>query len=839
MPDAPARGHLTMISEHASPLAALGGADGGGQNVYVAEVARHLARRGWRVDVLTRRDGPDLPDAVDWRDGVRVHHVPAGPAEPVPKEALLPHMPAFARWTEAHCRRARPDLIHANFFLSGLVAAEVGAALDVPFAVTFHALGRVRRAHQGGADRFPPERCAIEERVARRAALVIAECPQDREDLVALCGADPARIREVPCGVDPAEFAPVPRDVARAVLGLPAEPFVALQLGRMVPRKGVDDALRAFARFRRGSDPDALLLVVGGAGARPDPAADPELARLTEIARDEGVADAVRFTGARDRDVLRYLYHAADAFLTLPWYEPFGITPLEAMACARPVIGTAVGGIKHSVEDGRTGLLVPPRDPDAAARALSRLRADPGLAARMGAAGRARVLERFTWDAVADGLEAAFGEVLAARRPRSPDVLPLPGAAATRVPRPPRAPAAVDPRGRAAPCAAGFDELADLLGRGRDELAPAAARIAAEVTHCLARGGKLLLCGNGGSAAEAQHMACELVGRFLLPDRAALPAIALGSDPAVTSAWANDVGFEDALARETLALGRPGDAILAFSTSGRSANLLRAFEVAGCIGLRRPRAARPRRGPAPAPHGRRRGRPVEQHAADPGGSRPAAARDLRHGGGRGRAGRPDPPAAGGCRVRGAVLLDKDGTLVEDVPYNVDPARIRLTPGAGAGLARLAAAGWPIAVVSNQSGVARGLFPEAALGPVRDRLGALLRPFGVTLAGFHWCPHHPDGDPFCICRKPAPGMLLRAAEALGADPAACWMIGDILDDVEAGRRAGCRTILIDNGGETEWRLGRERLPHALAPDLDAAARVVLAMAPEPRGERRAA
>ena len=191
-----------------------------------------------------------------------------------------------------------------------------------------------------------------------------------------------------------------------------------------------------------------------------------------------------------------------------------------------------------------------------------------------------------------------------------------------------------------------------------------------------------------------------------------------------------------------------------------------------------------------------------------------------------------------------MLLDKDGTLVDDVPYNVDPDRIRLAPGAGSATARLAAAGLPIAVVSNQSGVARGLFPEAALGPVRERLEALLRPFGARLDGFHWCPHHPDGDvePFavaCDCRKPAPGLLRRALADLGAEPGASWMIGDILDDVEAGRRAGCRTVLVDRGGETEWRLARERLPHAVVPDLDAAARVVLALGADATDRRRAA
>ena len=187
--------------------------------------------------------------------------------------------------------------------------------------------------------------------------------------------------------------------------------------------------------------------------------------------------------------------------------------------------------------------------------------------------------------------------------------------------------------------------------------------------------------------------------------------------------------------------------------------------------------------------------------------------------------------------RAAVFLDKDGTLVEDVPYNVDPARVRLAPGAAAALAALHAAGYRLAVVSNQSGVARGLFPEAALAAVWRRLAELLP--GVPLAGCYYCPHHPAGAApayavECDCRKPAPGLVLRAARELGVEPRRSWVVGDILDDVEAGRRAGCRTVLIDNGHETEWDLSPGRRPHFRAPDLAGAARVILAAGPPDAG-----
>ena len=166
-------------------------------------------------------------------------------------------------------------------------------------------------------------------------------------------------------------------------------------------------------------------------------------------------------------------------------------------------------------------------------------------------------------------------------------------------------------------------------------------------------------------------------------------------------------------------------------------------------------------------------------------------------------------------------MDKDGTLVKDVPYNVDPDRIRLTPGADEALAELHRAGFLLVVVSNQSGVARGLFPEAALAGVWKRLSDLLAP--VPLAGWYHCPHGPaDG---CDCRKPKPGMLTRAAAELGIDLGRSWMVGDILNDVEAGLRAGCRAVLIDNGNETEWVRGPEREPHFRVRTLPEAARVI--------------
>ncbi|KDR38323.1 glycosyltransferase [Caballeronia glathei] len=403
---------IALISEHASPLAAAGGVDSGGQNIYVAHVARQLVRQGHCVDVFTRRDRSLLP-VVSRYDGVRVINVPAGPPTQLPKEQLLPFMEDFARFVIDFFRRevTSYDIVHANFFMSGLVGLRVKEALGLPLVTTFHALGRVRRIHQGTSDGFPDARFDIEDALVRRSDSVIAECPNDVTDLVSLYNADSARIDLVPCGFDADEFYPMDKTVARRELGWPLNRFIALQLGRMVPRKGIESIVRGIAECERQHNEKAYLYVVGGNSDDGNETATPEIGRLAAIARECNVADRISFLGRRGRSRLRLFYNAADVFITTPWYEPFGITPLEAMACARPVIGADVGGIRYSVAHGETGLLVPPKDPRAVANCLATLMCEPRLGERMGAAGLSRARSMFTWGGVAESLSAVYARV--------------------------------------------------------------------------------------------------------------------------------------------------------------------------------------------------------------------------------------------------------------------------------------------------------------------------------------------------------------------------------------------------------------------------------------------
>ena len=395
---------IAMVSEHASPLACLGGVDAGGQNVHVAALSAALARRGHQVVVYTRREDPGTPTSVPLLPGVRVEHLSAGPAAAIGKDELLPFMDSFGLQLAERCRRQRPDLVHAHFWMSGLASLQAAAGLGLPVVQTFHALGKVKRRWQGSLDTSPPERIGAERLIARTADLVIATCTDEVSELRSM-GVPRDRVEIVPCGVDLDLFTPA----GRAAGGDGDRPARLLILGRLVPRKGVADAIEALAGV-----PDAELLVVGGPA--PDRLADDEESRrLLALAAGHGVGDRVRLLGRQPHAQLPEIMRSCDLLLAVPWYEPFGITPLEAMAAGLPVVATAVGGLRDTVLDGVTGRLVPPRRPELLAAAVNELLADRPRRLAMAQAGRDRVLAHYGWSTVAEQTEACYRSVLAER----------------------------------------------------------------------------------------------------------------------------------------------------------------------------------------------------------------------------------------------------------------------------------------------------------------------------------------------------------------------------------------------------------------------------------------
>ncbi len=387
-----------MVSEHASPLAVLGGVDAGGQNVFVDQLARAVARQGAEVVVHTRRDSPELPEWVAAGPGVQVHHVAAGPPRPLAKDYLLQHMPAFASELSPAWERWRPDIVHAHFWMSGLASLAAAGPRGLPVVQTFHALGVVKRRHQGERDTSPSTRLAEEERIIQQANRILATCSDEAFELVRL-GASSGRINVIPSGVDLSLFRP----------GGPARPrrtgwFRVVVVSRLVERKGIGNLISALADV-----PRCELLVAGGPPL-PELTTDPEAARFRALARRLGLSDRVHFLGGVARPQVPELIRSADVVACVPWYEPFGMVALEAAACGVPVLASAVGGLVDTVVDGGTGIHVPPRDPAAIARALKDLLAAPGRRRALGAQAASRARERYSWDSVAAATLAAYRE---------------------------------------------------------------------------------------------------------------------------------------------------------------------------------------------------------------------------------------------------------------------------------------------------------------------------------------------------------------------------------------------------------------------------------------------
>jgi glycosyltransferase involved in cell wall biosynthesis len=395
---------IALVSAHANPLA-LGGPGTGGHHTHVAALAGALGRLGHEVRVYTRRDDPGADETVRLAENVAVEHVPAGPAEPMPVDELLPLMGDFgralaARWDEGAERAPGPDVVHAHFWLSGLAALTATAERRRSVIVTYHGLGAVKRRHLRERDTSPEPRIGLERTLGTLADRVVAQCEDEVTELGRM-GVRRADTVIVPSGVDVDRFGPTGPVADHGPAGLRR----ILSVGPLVERKGFADLVEALRRV-----PGAELVIVGG----PDPAAldrDPQARRLLDLANRHGVADRLRIVGGVSQDDLAAWYRSADVLACAPWYEPFGLTPLEAMACGVPVVAYAVGGIAESVIDNVTGVLVPPRDTAALAGALRGLLGDEVRRMSFASAAIDRVRSRYTWDRTAVDVERVYQAV--------------------------------------------------------------------------------------------------------------------------------------------------------------------------------------------------------------------------------------------------------------------------------------------------------------------------------------------------------------------------------------------------------------------------------------------
>ena len=388
---------VAMISEHASPLGL------GGQHSHVADLSTALAELGHEVRVYTRRDGPDLPAVVGLSAGVKVVHVPAGPAEKIPADLLLPHMGDFARWLGNEWREGdwKPTVAHAHFWTSGLAAVTAARQVGIPVVQSFHELADAEATATG------PSRAGYERALGRAVDRVVAQSQDEVRGLVRI-GVPRTQLTLVPAGVDSARFSPDGPAADRD----PARPRI-LSVGRLVERKGFGDVIQAMRYV-----PGAECVVVGGPPAE-QLKADPQARRLRALAEQFRVADRFRLIGGVPAKDMPRWYRSADVLVAAPWQEQFELAPLEAMACGVPVIGTTVGGLTDTVVDGLTGDLVPARDPRALGSALRRLVNDRVRHFAYATAALDRARQAYSWKRVAAQVGSVYSAVAGLRRNNS------------------------------------------------------------------------------------------------------------------------------------------------------------------------------------------------------------------------------------------------------------------------------------------------------------------------------------------------------------------------------------------------------------------------------------
>jgi D-inositol-3-phosphate glycosyltransferase len=395
---------IAMFTVHTSPTAVLGGKDAGGLNVYVRDLAQQLDRCGVNIDIFTRRTDPSSPEITHLSGRVRLILVNAGPPEPMPKDDLFPLLPEFAAEAALFSLRdgVRYDAIHSHYWLSGWVAHLLKRYWNAPTVHTFHTLARLKNTAFGEAGAETSLRLNIEQRLLDLADNIIAPNPDERAEMVWRMGGNNARICVIPPGIDLDRFHPQDTLKARTHLDLPDGPLI-LFVGRIDPMKGIDTLLDGFAELRcRNSHASLAKLIFIGGNFEEGPFGrlpSAELQSVMDHAAALGVADAIFFRGAEPQEKLPAYYSAATVCAVPSRYESFGLVAVEAMACGVPVVASRAGGLKFTIEEEISGLLVPPSDPSALADALERVIVDRDLHASLRVGARQAAV-RFSWQSI-------------------------------------------------------------------------------------------------------------------------------------------------------------------------------------------------------------------------------------------------------------------------------------------------------------------------------------------------------------------------------------------------------------------------------------------------------
>ena len=399
-----------MICLHTSPIARIGQSDAGGMNVYVKNLAIQLSRQGLPVDIFTRRIDPHTPETIEVVPGVNVVQIIAGPPEPLPKNELFPYLHEFASETALYALRnqLRYDVIHAHYWLSGWAAHLLQRYWDVPHLLMFHTTAHMKNVVAATADRETPLRMEIERKLINLADGLVAANPDEREDLIGFMKTRVDKVCTVPPGVDLTLFHSGDQATARREFGLSPDDRIIFSAGRIDPIKGFDTLLHAIARLKDlGQSP---TLVIAGGELDTDGEPTGALADLGKQAAALGVRSMVRFVGSQPHDRLAVYYRAVDVVAVPSRYESFGLVAIEAMASGTPVVASNVGGLRFTVENDRSGYLVPHSDPDALAEATGRILSDDDLRQRL-STGALHRAEQFSWITVGERIQRMYARL--------------------------------------------------------------------------------------------------------------------------------------------------------------------------------------------------------------------------------------------------------------------------------------------------------------------------------------------------------------------------------------------------------------------------------------------
>ena len=399
--------NIALICFHSCPVGRLGDTKTGGMNVYVRQLARELGALGCQVDVFTRTHDLDEPQIVHIGEGARVIHLEAGPADAA-LDDLYSYTSDFAEGVVRFQQSEGVEyhLIHSHYWLSGVIGMELSRRWNAPHIATFHTLARTKQRARAG-ERESERRAHAEQRIIDAAKALVVSTHIEKDDIAKLYGISSAPVQVIPPGVDLTLFQPVDTLMARQELALTYKRII-LYAGRIEPLKGLDILIKAVSMLNDAAN--AHLVIVGGG---PDDAA--EMRRLKSLASQLDISNMVSFVGAVSQERLPVYYGAADVFVLPSWYESFGLVALEAMSCGTPVVVSRVGGLRTFVENGKTGYLVPWRCPEAFARSIDTLLANPALRDAMGSAARRKALD-MSWAAMANSVLKCYSDTIEAGR---------------------------------------------------------------------------------------------------------------------------------------------------------------------------------------------------------------------------------------------------------------------------------------------------------------------------------------------------------------------------------------------------------------------------------------